>query len=97
MPVTVWARSPARFDPAERSSGTWTTPAGELTLTQEFQMVSGTMKQGSVSVPVSEGRLRGDEITFAVAGNVYKGKVNGDTIQGTTAKGTSWTATRTAR
>ena len=60
-------------------------------------MVSGTMKQGAASVPVSEGRVRGDEITFAVAGVVFKGKVDGDTMKGTNDKGASWTATRVAK
>jgi hypothetical protein len=93
---TSWCTALFWIVPA-KVAGTWTTSGGGLTLTQEFQMVSGTMKQGAASVPVSEGRLRGDEITFAVAGVVFKGKVNGDTMQGTNDKGASWTATRTAK
>jgi hypothetical protein len=93
---TSWCTALFWIVPA-KVAGTWTTPGGELTLSQEFQMVSGTMRQGTATVPVSEGRLRGDEITFAVAGVVFKGKVNGDTMQGTNDKGASWTATRTSK
>ena len=93
---TSWCTALFWIVPA-KVAGTWTTSGGELTLTQEFQMVSGTMKQGAASVPVSEGRLRGDEITFAVAGVVFKGKVNGDTMKGTNDKGAAWAATRVAK
>ena len=36
--------------------GTWTMPEGRLTLTQKYQMVSGTLG----SQPITDGRLRGD-------------------------------------
>jgi precorrin-6B methylase 2 len=93
---TSWCTALFWIVPA-KVAGTWSTTGGELTLTQEFQMVSGTMKQGAASVPVSDGRLRGDEITFAVAGVVFHGKVSGDTMKGTNDKGASWTATRAAK
>jgi hypothetical protein len=93
---TSWCTALFWLVPA-KVAGTWTTPGGELTLTQEFQMVSGTMKQGAATVPVSEGRLRGDEIQFAVAGVVFKGKVNGTTMQGTTSTGATWSAARTSK
>jgi hypothetical protein len=72
--------------------GTWQTPDGELTLTQKFQMVSGTLG----SSPISEGRLRGDELTFSAGGARYTGRVNGSVIEGkiTGAKGGAFTATR---
>lgn len=72
-----------------RVEGTWTMPQGDLTLTQRFQMVSGTLG----AKPISEGRLRGDAIVFAVDGVRYEGRVDGDSMQGTTG-GQSWTATR---
>jgi precorrin-6B methylase 2 len=74
---------------------TWTLPQGELTLTQTFQKVSGTLKSGTTSTPIT-GRLRGDEITFTAGGSTYTGRVNGDTMQGTIA-GTGagkWNASR---
>ena len=75
-----------------RSDGTWQLPQGALTLTQTFQMVSGTLG----STPIAGGKLRGDEITFAVGNAVYTGRVQGNTIRGTVAGGSggAWTATR---
>ena len=64
-----------------KAEGTWKLANGELTLKQEFQMVSGTLTSGGSTTPVS-GRLRGDLITLTGAGTEYAGRVNGDTIEG---------------
>jgi hypothetical protein len=71
--------------------GTWQLPQGHLTLTQQFQKVTGTLG----STPVS-GRLRGDEITFNAGKVRYAGRVNGNTIEGTVTGGPGgpFTATR---
>ena len=58
-------------------AGTWQTPQGALTLTQTFQMISGTLGTAKV-----EGRLKGDEITFTAGTTKYVGKVNGNSITG---------------
>ncbi|HEX5070854.1 MAG TPA: class I SAM-dependent methyltransferase [Vicinamibacterales bacterium] len=67
-------------------AGTWrtSTPAGELTLTQQYQMVSGTFKTASgQSIPVS-GKLRGNDLTLtAEKQGEFTGRVNGTTIEGT--------------
>jgi precorrin-6B methylase 2 len=63
--------------------GTWTLPQGELTLTQTFQKISGTLKSGATPTPIANGRLRGDEITFVAGGSTYTGRVNGNAMQGT--------------
>jgi precorrin-6B methylase 2 len=76
--------------------GTWKTSRGDLTLGQQFQMVSGTLR-GQGGLASVTGRLRGDQISFSAGQANYSGRVNGDTIEGTvTAGGTSnkWTATR---
>jgi precorrin-6B methylase 2 len=57
-------------------AGTWNTPNGALTLTQNFQMLSGTL--GSQSV---QGRLRGNEITLTAGTTKWTGVVDGDTIK----------------
>jgi hypothetical protein len=44
-------------------------------------------------VPITNGRLRGEQIMFAAGGTTYTGRVNGNTIQGT-QNGTAWTATK---
>lgn len=90
---TSWCTALLWIVPA-KVGGTWTLPSGELALTQEFQMVSGSLRQGTVTVPVSEGRLLGEQITFTVGGVTYKGKVNGGSMQGTTSAGVAWSATK---
>ena len=57
----------------------------ELTLTQVFQKISGTLKSGTTSTPIANGRLRGDEITFTAGGSNYTGRVTGNAMQGTIA------------
>jgi SAM-dependent methyltransferase len=72
--------------------GTWRTPKGDLTLTQKFQMVSGTLGKE----PIEDGRLRGDAISFTVAGATYTGRVEGDRMRvSATIDGqiTEWLAT----
>jgi SAM-dependent methyltransferase len=82
---------PARVD------GTWRLPDGELTLDQEFQLVSGALRTATGTVPV-EGRLRGTDISFTAGNLRYEGRVDGGTMQGTvTGAGSGdrgWTATR---
>jgi hypothetical protein len=78
---------PAKVD------GTWKTPQGNLTLTQEFQNVSGTLGSG----PVTNGKLKGDEFTFSAGGAQYTARVNGNRIQGRMTSGgrtSDFTATR---
>ena len=77
--------------------GTWRTAQGEVVLKQEFQIVSGTLKNGTVWAPISNGRLRGEQFTFTAGGAEYTGRVSGGRIEGTmTAKGAAspWSATR---
>jgi hypothetical protein len=75
---TSWCTAHLWIVPA-KVEGTWHLPQGALTLNQQFQMVSGTLG----STPISEGRLRGEEITFKAGNQVYTGRVQGDTIRGT--------------
>jgi SAM-dependent methyltransferase len=78
-------------------AGTWTMPNGSMTLTQEYQMVQGTITVGGQPQTVKMGRLRGEDITFTADDVTYKGKVAGNTITGTmkTAKGEQpWSASR---
>ncbi len=80
-------------------AGSWKLGNGELDITQEYQMVRGTFKSGGKTITINDGRLRGDEITFAVNKEKYTGKVNGDSMLGTmedSSKGTKsdWSATK---
>jgi SAM-dependent methyltransferase len=77
-------------------AGTWRLPQGELALKQTFQMISGTIRSGNVSTPITNGRLRGDQISFTAGGAQYTGRVNGNVIEGNVRGGTDskWRATR---
>ncbi len=94
---TTWCTALLWIVPA-KVAGEWTWPGGAASLTQAFQMVSGTVRNGSsTSVDISGGRLRGDQITFTAGPTTYTGKVNGTTIEGTATTGSTsarWTATR---
>jgi hypothetical protein len=72
--------------------GTWSTPRGDLTLTQTFQIVTGTLGKA----PIENGRLRGEEISFTVGGSTYTGRVERNRMRvNATVDGhvTQWTAT----
>jgi SAM-dependent methyltransferase len=77
--------------------GTWQLPKGELTLKQDFQMISGTLKSGNNTTPITNGRLRGDEISFSAGAAQYTGRVSGNAIEGTLksrGRNSKWSATR---
>jgi precorrin-6B methylase 2 len=79
---TSWCTAHLWIVPA-KVEGTWQMPQGPLTLKQQFQMVSGTLG----TTPITDGRLRGDELTFKVGSTSYTGRVNGNTIKGTSSSG----------
>jgi hypothetical protein len=78
-------------------AGTWKMPQGELTLKQEFQVLSGHLRVGEKLLEVTHGRMRGDRLDFKAGGVEYSGRANGDTIEGAAKGGAAWTATRTRR
>ena len=61
--------------------GTWKLPDGELTLKQDYQMVSGTLTSGGRTTPVT-GRLRGEQITLSVGEEEFSGRARGNRIEG---------------
>jgi precorrin-6B methylase 2 len=80
-------------------AGTWQLPQGTLNLKQTFQMISGTIRSGNVSTPITNGKLRGDQISFTAGGAQYTGRVNGDVMEGNVKGGTdsNWRATRAGK
>ena len=89
---TSWCTSHLNIVPA-RAAGTWRLGTNDLTLTQEFQIVSGTLG----ATPITAGRLNGEQISFTVGNTRYSGKVIGDRMEGTaTTAGhtTNWTAAK---
>jgi len=72
---TSWCTALLWIVPA-KVAGTWNTPSGALTLTQNFQMLSGTL--GSQAI---QGRLHGNEITMTAGTQKWTGTVDGNTIK----------------
>jgi SAM-dependent methyltransferase len=64
-------------------NGDWKLDQGVLSLDQEFQMFYGKFNKGGTAANVSDGRLRGEEITFKIGNNLYTGTVKGNTMSGT--------------
>jgi precorrin-6B methylase 2 len=92
---TSWCTSMLNIVPA-KVAGAWRVGSNDLTLTQEFQMVSGTLG----ATAISEGRLNGEQLTFKVGQSQYTGRVSGDSIEGTlttSGKQEKWSATRQVR
>ncbi len=81
---TSWCTAMAWIVPA-KVAGSWQLGQQVLTLSQQYQFISGALG----SAPISDGRLKGDEITFSAAGRTYTGRVSGSTMTGT-----GWSATR---
>jgi precorrin-6B methylase 2 len=89
---TSWCTSHLNIIPA-KAAGTWRLDNADLTLTQEFQIVSGTLG----TTAISAGRLHGEQISFTVGDTQYHGKVSGDRMEGTATVGGKthpWSATR---
>lgn len=67
--------------------GTWRLGTDTLTLTQEFQKVTGRLG----TTPVT-GRLLGEQITLTAGSRTYTGRVSGTAMTGTVSGGASFSA-----
>jgi hypothetical protein len=67
-------------------AGTYKTPQGDLTLKQEFQMLSGTLRTGGKTLAL-EGRVQGEQFSFTAGGRKYQGRLNGKQLEVQPAKG----------
>jgi SAM-dependent methyltransferase len=85
---TAWCRAHLWYIPA-KVDGKWKLENGELALSQQFQMLTGTLTTGGNSAPISAGKMTGDQISFTAGGKQYTGRVNGSAIEGD-----GWRATR---
>jgi hypothetical protein len=81
---TSWCKAMLWVVPA-KVAGTWRLGDQTLTLTQQYQIVGGTLG----STPITVGRLKGDVLTFTAGDRTYAGRVNGDRITGS-----GWSATK---
>jgi len=70
---------------------------GTMTITQDYQMIKGTVTIDGATYTIPSAALRGVDISFLAGGLNFNGKVNGNQIEGTitTPSGTiPWKATR---
>jgi SAM-dependent methyltransferase len=88
----TWCTAHLYIVPA-KADGVWQSGDATLTLDQTFQLLRGTLSINGRELEISEGRLRGREITFLADGARYEGRVEGDTISGT-IDGKPWSARR---
>ena len=89
---SAWCTALLWIVPA-KVNGRWRIGQDELLLTQNFQMLTGTLGGREIS----DGRLRGDQIRFTVGGVEYTGRVAGNRIEGMVRSGapaSTFTATR---
>ncbi len=95
-PCPTWCTSLLWIVPA-KVGGNWRMDVGELVIEQRFQEVSGELQTAGGTVPLTTGRLRGEEISFEAGGISYTGRVAGSTMSGTArtpAGVTEWRAVR---
>jgi len=79
--------------------GTWHLPNGDLTLKQEFQKITGSIRTGGLETPI-KGKLTGDQINFTAGEAQYSGSVSGDSMKGSIKNGgsaTEWSAKRAGK
>ena len=79
---TSWCTVYLNIVPA-KIAGTWRTSNGvEVTLTQTYQMLSGTGKTAEGPITIN-GRLRGNDVTLSTGKQEFTGVVKGNVIEGT--------------
>jgi len=74
--------------------GNWRLGDGTLKLAQKYQLLSGTLIQGTKTLPITDARLNGTEITFLAGDRRYTGQVSGRNMTGTIEGGETWKGTR---
>ncbi len=80
-----------------KAGGRWQLGQSELTIEQQYQTFTGTLKTGNVIAPIMQGKLNGDQIGFTAGDTQYTGTVKGNAMEGTSKTGSTeakWQATR---
>lgn len=75
-------------------AGAWKLDGAELKLTQQYQMVRGTLVKDGKEEVLAPIRMHGREIEFIVDNKVWRGTVAGNEMTGAIEGGGSWKATR---
>lgn len=76
-PCNAWCSVYKYIVPAD-ANGAWKLGGADFIIVQKFQKFTGTLG----GVPIEEGRLHGDEISFAAGGAYYYGTVTGGEMRG---------------
>lgn len=95
---SAWCTALLWIVPA-KVEGVWLMPNGQLALTQRYQMLTGTLTVDGRAIPIEKGRMRGDQMTFDVAGATYTGRATDRTLEGRMRESAdgpekAWKATR---
>ena len=80
-----------------KAAGTWKMANGTLMLTQDYQMIKGSVSLDGATHVIANTALRGADISFIAGGYTYTGKVSGNEIAGTITTPSGqipWKATR---
>ena len=90
---TSWCTVLLHIVPAQ-VAGVWRLGQGELRLSQQFQKVTGELTSGGTTKAVT-GTLTGEQIKLTIDGVEHTGRVNGNSMQGTSGPmRQGWTASR---
>ena len=63
-------------------AGTWAMPNGQMVLTQENQMVQGTVTINGETMTISKGRMNGEEFSFTAGAQMFNGTLKGNRLEG---------------
>ena len=88
----MWCEAHLYIVPAQ-AGGRWRIDGGELTLTQTYQKLAGTLTTGGSSATVT-GTMRGEEFELSSGSTSWKGRVRNDALELQGADGRRIRATR---
>jgi precorrin-6B methylase 2 len=93
---TSWCTVMLWIVPAQ-VGGTWRTNDGELVLNQEYQKLTGSLTTGGAVTPITEGRVRGNEVEFTAGSVRYTATLGANgLLEGSVGSGGRWSATKSA-
>jgi SAM-dependent methyltransferase len=91
----MWCEAHLYYVPAQ-AGGTWQLRGGELTLTQTYQKLAGTLRLAGVATPVT-GSLRGDDLELTSGASTWRGRVRANRLELTGSDGNKIQAMRVDR
>jgi hypothetical protein len=62
-------------------AGSYKTELGDVTLKQEFQMLTGSIRTRDGKNYALDGKVRGEDIAFKAGGREYRGRMNGKQLE----------------